>query len=224
MIPQILIGRGKKSIAKFVENYIKQYHFIPERIFNMYPTGKEFSVDQVRDIRKLLVVGAGGRRLFVLNDFGKASFEAQNALLKTLEESTEENDFLIICEHEKQLLPTVRSRAKLILLKESKEKAVFDKEFTSTMEDVMRSQKYRFLSSPLCSGKTRDGFIEFLDEVIGYFRLRLNDGDSVAAKVLKKMISIRQQISENNINAQLAVDNLLIFVNRTYSMKKDGEK
>ncbi len=222
MIPQILIGRGKKTIQEFIENYVKKYDFVPERIFNLRPAGKEFSVDQVRDIRKLLVVDAGGKRLFVMNDFGRASFEAQNALLKTLEESTDENDFIIICEHEKQLLPTVRSRGKLIQLKTQKEKPIFDKEFTTLMEEVIKPAGYQFLNSPLISGKSKEGMVDFLDKCIDYFRVRLNHEDNVAALVLKKILLVRQQVFDNNINAQLAADNLLIFVNRTYSMKKDA--
>lgn len=222
MISQILIASNKKMISNFVTEHIEKNKFKSELIFKLYPEGKEFSVDQVRSIRKLLIVGAAGRRLFILFDFGRASYEAQNALLKTLEEKTEENDFVMICQNERQILPTIRSRSKLIYLRDEGTKTILDENFTTRIEKIVEGEDFKFLDLQFRGTKGREEAVEFLGKIIHFFQKKLQAGETKAALVLKKILKTYQLVDEGNINPQLAVDNLLIFIHKTYSMKKDG--
>ena len=74
---------------------------------------KDIVVDQVRDVvdRRLALRRFEGRRRFVLIDPADAmNPQAQNALLKTLEEPPEDTTLVLVASSPDALLPTIRSR------------------------------------------------------------------------------------------------------------------
>ena len=79
------------------------------RLFN--PEGGLIKVDDVREIRRLSFIrpSESSQKVFVLNDSGKMNPQAQNALLKVLEEPRE-TVFILLCHQAEELLETVRSR------------------------------------------------------------------------------------------------------------------
>lgn len=74
-----------------------------------------FGIDEAREIRdRSLSRAVGDRRAFILTMPGMTN-EAQNALLKTLEEPAGESFFFIIIPAPEMLLPTLRSRAQMFI-------------------------------------------------------------------------------------------------------------
>ena len=74
---------------------------------------KDIVVDQVRDVvdRRLAMKRFEGRRRFVILDPADAmNPQAQNALLKTLEEPPQETTLVLVASSPDALLPTIRSR------------------------------------------------------------------------------------------------------------------
>jgi DNA polymerase-3 subunit delta' len=74
---------------------------------------KDIVVDQVRDVvdRRLSLRRNEGRRRFVLIDPADAmNVQAQNALLKTLEEPPDDTTLVLVASSPDSLLPTIRSR------------------------------------------------------------------------------------------------------------------
>ena len=82
------------------------------------PEKRDFTVGQVRAIRSdaYLLPNEAGRKVYVLEDAQALNEEAQNALLKLLEEGPAYAAFLLLTDHAGALLPTVRSRCELLSL------------------------------------------------------------------------------------------------------------
>ena len=80
-----------------------------------------FGIDDARDLaaRAVLKAFGGGRRVFVVA-VDAITAEAQNALLKTLEEAPGNALFVFVHPAPMQLLPTVRSRAQILHLPRDK--------------------------------------------------------------------------------------------------------
>ena len=76
------------------------------QLFN--PEGGMIKVDDVREIRRLSFIrpSESSRKIFVLNDSGRMNPQAQNALLKVLEEPRE-TVFILLCRQAGELLETV---------------------------------------------------------------------------------------------------------------------
>lgn len=80
------------------------------------PKKTTISVDDMRNIISELGRSAleGGRRVIVFNQAEKMSPQAQNSLLKTLEEAGEGVFFLLVTDNERAVLPTIRSRCRTV--------------------------------------------------------------------------------------------------------------
>ena len=77
---------------------------------------QRFGVEEARELRERASLrGVGDRRVFIIVTSGMTN-EAQNALLKTLEESPADAMFFFIVPSPHTLLPTLRSRAQMLLL------------------------------------------------------------------------------------------------------------
>jgi DNA polymerase-3 subunit delta' len=90
-------------------------HLHPD-IHLIEPQGQAIKIDQVRQLREVLVLGAYEARMKVaiLDDVGKLTVEAGNALLKVLEEPPVETLFVLIGQHLGNLPATVTSRAQVV--------------------------------------------------------------------------------------------------------------
>lgn len=80
--------------------------------------GKAINVDQVRQMRADAHIrpNEAQRKVYILEQTDRLRGEAQNAMLKLLEEGPVYAAFLLLCENPGSLLPTVRSRCETLML------------------------------------------------------------------------------------------------------------
>lgn len=79
-------------------------------------TASQVSIDQVRRVRGHLALRAvrGPRKLAVIDDAERMTGDAQNALLKTLEEPPGRTTLVLVATNAAVLLPTIRSRCQQV--------------------------------------------------------------------------------------------------------------
>lgn len=116
-------GSGKLTTAKRLVETILE---LPESGFGNYghslliepEDGKAIGIDAARQLEKFLRLKVPGKRTYdravIVENGHLMTAEAQNALLKTLEEPPAGTVIIITVSHEPALLPTVRSRAQII--------------------------------------------------------------------------------------------------------------
>lgn len=81
--------------------------------------GKQsISVDQIRQLRDeaYILPNEAEKKVVIVTDAHRMTVEAQNALLKILEEPPAHLLFILTCENRSLLLPTIRSRAQILTL------------------------------------------------------------------------------------------------------------
>lgn len=72
-------------------------------------------VEQIRDLlHSLSLASLGAARVVIIDEAQTLNPQASNALLKTLEEPTENIFFILIANDDKQLLSTIRSRSQVM--------------------------------------------------------------------------------------------------------------
>lgn len=81
-------------------------------------TARSFHISVIRELRDsaYILPNEAPRRVFILREAQAMTEQAQNALLKVLEEPPAQALFLLTCESRAQLLPTVRSRTVCLTL------------------------------------------------------------------------------------------------------------
>ncbi len=83
------------------------------------PDGNSIKIEQIRFIQNKIVEKpvVSNRKVYIINDSQTMTKEAQNCLLKTLEEPPEYMIIILICSNEEQLLNTIKSRCTKVLFK-----------------------------------------------------------------------------------------------------------
>lgn len=91
-----------------------------------HPFMTEISVDNIRDLGPFLrqTAALGGWRVIIVDAADDMNVNAQNALLKLLEEPPPKTAFLLVCHAPARLLPTIRSRCRTLTLRPLDEAAL----------------------------------------------------------------------------------------------------
>lgn len=80
------------------------------------PEGNTLKIDQIREFQKKVSEKpiVGSRKVYIINDSDKMTSEAQNCLLKTLEEPPEFVTIILIGSNESAFLSTIKSRCMIL--------------------------------------------------------------------------------------------------------------
>lgn len=118
-------GIGKSAVASYVARRVlgldeHGYDIYPYKLIIGEAADEEFGIVKVRSIEHFLSLKIPSlksfNRVLLINRAEDLSIEAQNALLKTLEEPPIGTLIILSASHSQSILPTIRSRATLIAL------------------------------------------------------------------------------------------------------------
>ena len=218
MIPLILVCPDEKEIKVFLKSFISKNIYSADRITEIFPLKKEIVISQIKEVIRQISISVIHPRLFIFHKFDQANLEAQNAFLKSLEDGTANNQFILIVRNEYQLLPTVRSRSVITKIKNSVNS---DKKAATTFDFLAKVESatdYKFLTNSLALSSSSEDVIEISEDIIHFYHKKMAK-DANAIKIIKKAMNYRSLLQNNNINPQLALDNLLIFIFKAFRMK-----
>ncbi len=211
MTPLILVSQSKKEINQFIEKKIKKNDAILIRIKRQK---SEYSIDEIREVNREAHIYHQKLRIYYFEDFHLSSLPAQNAFLKLLEEPPVNVQFILSVSNTYYLLPTITSRAKLIKIDK---KTINDVQnhLTEKIEKIV-NQKTKKIPFSYFNINRKEDAITFLESLIFFFKKRLvNDKNS--SIIIKEIIKIGHFIEKNNINIQLAIDHIVIFIYKCYN-------
>ena len=83
------------------------------------PVGNSIKIEQIRELIKKVYEKpiVSNKKVYIINDSNLMTKEAQNSLLKTLEEPPEYVSIILIASNENLFLPTIKSRCTKIMFK-----------------------------------------------------------------------------------------------------------
>lgn len=195
-----LIITRDKSLASFKTEIILKENEVNSLDINLQTYEKSMGIEDVRNIQKtaLLKPFKGKAKAIVIDAYEDITTEAQNALLKILEEPPANTIIILIASKKELFLPTIISRCKLIILQKKEIKLIQDER-----------SKFEEASNILLNGKIGDKLTIAQD-------ITRNKGD--AALWLEKMaVFLKDNLAKNN---NLKYLNLLKELQKTYKVIK----
>ena len=216
MLPVIVVSQFEEKQEAYIQNLIKEHSIALYNQFYIRPEKKEISIEQIRELKKQLIHHRTEPYLFVLYSFDNASAEAQNAMLKTLEERSQQHMFLLLASQSDKLLPTIRSRSRIEVL-DSKTAPVVDPKVTDLVESITTAKNPDFLANTMVSGIKAEQAPELIDAIILVLRTKLEHDSIKASSSIKEAMKLKSLLQNNNLNAQLCIDNLLLQIHKIYS-------
>lgn len=212
MLPQILIAKDKEKVDLYIQNLIREHTLPNHAVFNIVPTKKELGIDQIRLLKKSLIVSQKQIQLFILHSFHTATIEAQNAFLKTLEEKSERNIFLLLSNFVGSILPTILSRSQLIILDQEMPISTY-----TFMSQVITAKNNSFLGHPELQSLDSEKATAILEYIALFIKSQYRSA-KLYPLVMKKVLACFQVLNNNNANPQLLIDTLLIAIHRQIAL------
>lgn len=171
-------------------------------------------IDQVREITRFLSIKPYNlkNKAVVVYDAHKLTIQAQNALLKTLEEPPEFAVIILEAKSEESLLPTVISRCRRIDLR-SDERSVLDEGVFSELVEILNEGNLgnRLDLAEKLAKKDREEVVFMLENWVVFEREKmLESGEKVFAKNIEKILKIKDDLENTNVNMRLALEVLVL--------------
>lgn len=130
-------GSGKFSIAKVTAETVLGIPTITDYPYALHivPEGASIGIEAIRQIEQFLSRKVPGnatyKRVIIVEQAQGLSTEAQNAVLKNLEEPPADTLIILTATHASGLLPTIRSRAQTIIVNRP-DQAALNEQFPDT--------------------------------------------------------------------------------------------
>jgi DNA polymerase-3 subunit delta' len=156
----------------------------------------------IDDIREMIRLSnaypfEGGNRVILISNAEDMTIQAQNCLLKILEEPPENTFFILTSNHPEQLLVTIRSRCRFL-----KMKPWDDERIIQILKDSGISEKKAYLAAGACNGSI--GYAKRLADDENYWESR---GDIVASffgsAERSRILSVSSRWKENKTDADI---------------------
>ena len=110
-------GIGKKKFSQELSKILLDTQNVdssPDCI-NIYPDGNSIKIAQIRKLQTDIIIKPHKNyKIYIINQADSMTIEAQNALLKTLEEPPEYAIIILITSNKEALLDTIKSRCEII--------------------------------------------------------------------------------------------------------------
>jgi DNA polymerase-3 subunit delta' len=102
-------GSGKETLLHYIAKQVLGSEYPAAVTELVAPEGESVGIDEIRQVKQLTKLKSSTRIVLVPRT-GDLTHEAQNSMLKILEEPTNATHFLIGANHKNELLPTIISR------------------------------------------------------------------------------------------------------------------
>lgn len=208
MIARVLISPSleirKKEIEKVLALHIGTVKLTHPDIFYM-KEGEKLGIEQARKIKEhfsLKPYQAKGRAV-ILEDASNLTTEAQNALLKTLEEPPPDGIIVMCASSEANFLPTILSRCEIIHLnKEGYERVDYHSKYSADLQKLLFSEtteRFEYIEKL----KDKEEFLKFMLE---YFHQNL------AFHPFLKELLRSEEWEKQNVNLRAILEYLMLVM------------
>ena len=211
----LIIAKDKNKASAHISNFLKEEGINPFDV-NLQTFEKAMGIPDVRNIQKsiLLKPFRGKTKAVVIEAYENITIEAQNALLKVLEEPPA-NTLIIISTSSKELiLPTIISRCKIIELEE-KEVSLGNEDISSLndfLNIILSGKAGDKLKIAEVIAKNKESTVLWLEKMAVFVRSKLTDNsnDLKYLNFLKKLQKTYKAIKSTNVSQRTALENLFL--------------
>lgn len=212
MLHAILINSNNPAKAFQLAQSLTQNNLSPQPDVLIIEAEPSIKIEAIRQLEKFLSHKPyqNDQKIVFMPQAEKITFEAQNALLKTLEEPPAHSLIILVSPHQNQLLPTIISRCEIHqLIPDSSldpEFITLQKNIYSTITNQSIGQKINFIS-PYSGSKI--SALEFCQNQIKYLRfLMLTKNQFVFLPTIKVLAQAITHLNQN-LNPKLVLENLI---------------
>ncbi len=207
----LLVGNNTE---KEIADRMKDWSVSPWDVVRVSGAG----ISDIRDFRRELSIAPQGRsKVGIIEHIELLTPEAQNALLKTIEEPPPHTYIIGTTSVPETLLPTIVSRMSVVRLTDSEH--VSD---TTLLRALLAQTPGTLLSAVEPYGATRDDAKKFISSLLFAARQELlAHPSSPMAALVRNLLTAQSQLSVN-VNQKLVVDNCFLHLPKTAATPEEA--
>lgn len=182
---------------------------------------RSLGIEQIRDAVSFVQKKpfAGDLKAIVIPNAEKLTIEAQNALLKTLEEPPAYASIILLTKTVEALLPTVLSRCQKVAVEGAgtREKRVGESHGKSEMDKVIRmSVEEKFAWAQEKAKDEKEEVIDMLEKWVSEEREKLSEKPCKVQRMstillnCRLIIEVKEDLEKTNLNCRLALETLAL--------------
>lgn len=172
------------------------------------------SIEEVRNIQKTIFLKPlkSNYKAVVLQSAHTLSTQAQNALLKVLEEPPQDTLIILETERSELLLPTILSRCKIIVIKEPTDAPSKENLSNPVVPSLFSMGIGEKLKLAQDKGKTKEDACDFLEKLITTARTEIisNHFNDTYLELIKALQKTHTIIKTTNVQPRFALENLFL--------------
>lgn len=216
MIARLLISKSFEARVGEINKILSDANFSnPHPDLLYFPKDAKLGIEQARQVKEyfsLKPYQAKGR-VVVLEDASLLTIEAQNALLKTLEEPPTDALLILGAPSDSKFLPTILSRCQVVRVQGTGDR-VQGKNYTEDIERLLKStieEKFEYIEKL----KDRE---EFLHEMVSFFHQKLLEpatherGRLLNLKEFLKELLQTEEWAKHNVNIRAILEYLMLVM------------
>ncbi|MGI5898000.1 MAG: hypothetical protein ACOX6Q_02465 [Candidatus Dojkabacteria bacterium] len=205
-------------LSKLYDRDITQYDLNTNPDIHVLDPAEQNSIgiEQVKDFQKEMLFKPFQEELQVgiIIDAEKLTIQSQNALLKLLEESSSHSVYILYVDNEKNLLPTIRSRARIKYSQGKQDDSLVELEGDILEMNIL--ERFELVEQ---YSENKEKALEFLNFFDQYFRSKLDleikngsiGGSRRVLESLKIVDDTRQKVLAN-CNRRLVLEGMVLNV------------
>lgn len=202
----------KEAVSQFDVSEITQ----EEEAKGKKAAKKSLGIETIKTIQQTIYLTPvqGKKKLLIIKDANLLTTEAQNALLKFLEEPPAHMIILLVTETLQALLPTIQSRCFLINLTGNKQQ----ENLSDSDNELFRTLSPKtILQLAEKKGKTKEEASLWSREMILQIEQELHvqtNPETIQqySNILKKLTKIYQTVSSTNISPRMTIESILLNI------------
>jgi DNA polymerase III delta prime subunit len=211
----LIVALNKNSTSSYVSNLLKEREVDPLDV-NTQIYEKAMGIEDVRNIQKAILLKPfrGKIKAVILDLYGNITPEAQNALLKVLEEPPNNTIIVIVTAKKEFFLPTIISRCKVVVLQE-KEIELNENDLSRFSDDLnilLNGKTGDKLKIAQDIAKEKGDMGLWLEKMAIFLKNKLVEENSnfKYLNFLKELQKTYKAIKGTNVNQRTALENLFL--------------
>jgi DNA polymerase III gamma/tau subunit len=177
---------------------------------------KAMGIEDVRKIQKAILLKPfrGKTKAVIIDAYENITLEAQNALLKILEEPPANTIIVITVAKREFILPTIISRCKVIVLQEKETELTQDdlSKFNDVLNILLNGKTGNKLKIAQDLAKDKENLISWFGKMTIFVKNKLmeDNGNYKYLNFLKELQKTYKTIESTNVSQRAALENLFL--------------
>jgi DNA polymerase III gamma/tau subunit len=211
----LIVALNKNEAASYISNLLKENN-VNSLDISLQKYEKAMGIGDVRNIQKAILLKPfrGKTKAVIIETYEDITIEAQNALLKILEEPPANTIIIITTAKKELILPTIISRCKVIILQEKEIKLTEDDslKLQETLNILLNGKIGDKLKIAETIAKEKTEPVLWLEKMAFFVKNKLLEKDNKLKYLnfLKELQKTYKIIKSTNVSQRIAIENLLL--------------